>query len=93
MSRNFLCPKSQVELWGGGEGVWHTRWHPSHHHLKDWQENVISPKIQAIFKVQQNSRIFYVQQVKLSFGMVVGGYGIPDDTPPTTTSKIDKKIL
>ena len=28
------------------------------------------------------SRIFYVQQVKLSFGMVVGEYGIPDDTPP-----------
>ena len=41
MSRNFLSPKSQVELWGGGGG----------------------------------------------------GYGIPDNTPPTTTSKIDKKIL
>ena len=98
MSRNFLSPTSQVEFWGGGEeGM---AYQISHHNLKDWQENFISPKkaifFQQVKKFSKSNKSSWnclspTSQVEIWGGG--GRYGIPDDTPPTTTSKIDKKMV
>ena len=94
MSRNFLCPTSQVELWDGGEEsmayqMTHLPPPPQRLTRKIYKSknssNFLSPTIQE-FSMSN--------KVKLSFGMVGGRHMEYQMThSPTTTSKIDKKIL
>ena len=63
MLRNFPSPKSQVELWGGGGEAYGIPDDTlSHHHLKDWQENFLHPKVKKFSKSKMSSNFLSTSQ-------------------------------